>query len=177
MSIAVILVLLAVLALLFLVRTARARAAGDISVENLTRQIRSVDVEAFRNLTDPEEDRYLRSHLPAREFRRVHRRRLRAAAEYVQCASRNAALLARMGEAARLSPVPGVAEAGGRLVDSATQLRLFALQATGKLYLGFVFPNLQVSAGKMPENYERMAGILMLLGRLQNPSQGISPAN
>src|SRR5262249_6865961 len=131
MSLAVILVLLAVLAVVILVRTARVRAVANRNLEDLTRQIRSGDVEAFRNLVDPAEEEYLRSHLSGREFRRVQRQRLWAAAEYVHSASRNAALLAAVGEAARSSPETLVAEAGSRLVESASQVRLFALQATG----------------------------------------------
>src|SRR5690349_10634557 len=145
MSLVVILVLLAFLAVVFLVRVARVRAAANRDVADLTRQVRSVNVEAFRNLVDPAEEQFLRSHLPPPGFRKVQRQRLRAAAEYVHCASRNAALLARVGEAARLSPEPSVAEAGARLVETATQLRLFALPAMGRLYLGIVFPGLHVS--------------------------------
>jgi hypothetical protein len=177
MSLAVILVLLAFLAVLLLVRAARMRAGANGDVEDLTRQIRSVDVEAFRNLLDPAEEQFLRSHLPGREFRRVQRQRLRAAAEYVHCASRNAVLLARVGEAASRSPEVSVAEAGARLLDSATQLRFLALQATGRLYLGMIFPSLPVSAVAIPESYERMAGIGMTLGRLQHPSRQISTAH
>jgi hypothetical protein len=173
MNIAVILVLLALLTLLFLVRVARVRAAHNsiVGVEALARQMRTVDIEAFRNLLDPGEEQYLRAHLPAREFRRVRRQRLRAAAEYVHCASRNAAVLIRLGEAARHSPEASVVEAGTRLVESATQLRLFAFQATSKLYLGMVFPALHVSAGSIPASYERITGIGMTLGRLQHSPQ------
>ena len=39
-----------------------------------------LDVEAFRNLTDPAEDAYLRVHLPPAELRKVRRVRLRAMA-------------------------------------------------------------------------------------------------
>src|SRR5258707_5700645 len=168
MSLAVILVLLAFLAVLLLLRAARVRAGVHSNVEDLTRQIRSVDVEAFRNLVDPAEEDFLRSHLSGRQFRRVQRQRLRAAAEYVHCASRNAVLLARLGEAARHSPEISVAEAGARLVDSATQLRLFALQATGRLYLSIVFPSLPVSAAAAPESYDSMAGIGVHPGGRQN---------
>ena len=64
----------------------------------------------------------------------------------------------RVGEAARLSAEPSVAEAGEKLVDSALRLRLFALQATAKLYIGILLPGMRVSALALADSYERMTG-------------------
>ena len=69
MTISIILALLA-LSVPVIIRLAKGRAAIP-RIE----QLRSVDLRAFRNLMDPEEEDYLRQHLPAAEFRRIQRER------------------------------------------------------------------------------------------------------
>src|SRR5271169_2783569 len=101
MTIALTLVLFSLLALLFLIRLAKGRVLA--AADDRTGHLRPVDIEAFRNLIDPAEAEFLRSRLPPSEFRAIQRERLRAAAEYISSAARNAAVLVRMGEAARLS--------------------------------------------------------------------------
>jgi hypothetical protein len=118
----------------------------------------------------------LRTHLAAAEFRRVQRQRLLAAVEYVACAAQNAGILVRLGEAARRSPDATVAEAGAKLVDSAVRLRMFALQARAKLYVAILLPGMRISPAGLPESYERVTGMVLLLGRLQHSSRGMTAA-
>src|SRR5271168_4481352 len=73
---------------------------------------RPIDIEAFRNLTSPAEDEYLRRRLPPAQFRLVRRRRLLAMAAYVHVAASNAAVLVRVGEAALAGGDPRLADAG-----------------------------------------------------------------
>lgn len=167
-------IVLALLALLFLLRLAKGQAAAVRQLYDLQNQLRPVDVEAFQNLTSPAEEEFLRSQLSPAEFRKIHRLRLRAALEYITCAAHNAAVLVRMGEAARRSSDPVIVEAGEKLVDSAVRLRLFALQARAKLYVGIIFPGTRNSAHGLAENYERMARQVRVLGRLQDPIRGVS---
>ena len=75
-------------------------------LDDLAGKTRPVDLEAFRNLVDPGEEDFLHSNLLPRQFRTVQRERMRAALEYVQNASHNAAFLLRMGEAAARNPEP-----------------------------------------------------------------------
>jgi hypothetical protein len=168
MIITSVLVIVALLALVFLIRLAKGHGFGFRHIEDPRGQIRPVDVEAFRNLIDPGEEAFLRENLSAAEFRAIQRERLRAAVEYIACAAHNAAILVRVGELARRSPNPSIAEAGEKLLDSAIRLRLYAVQATAKLYLGIVFPAVRISAVGLPENYERMTRQVFLLGRLQS---------
>jgi hypothetical protein len=176
MTVTLILVLLGLVALLFMVRIAKGRGSTMASTADLIGSIRPVDVNAFRNLIDPAEEEFLRTNLSPPEFRKVQRERLRAAMEYVLCAARNAAVLVRMGEAARRSPEPSIAEAGERLVDSAIRLRLYSFQAMLKLWLGILLPGAHISTGPVAERYERMTGLVVLLGRLQSPHRGASLA-
>jgi hypothetical protein len=174
MTIALILVLFSLLALLFLIRLARGRVLA--AADNRAGQIRPVDIEAFRNLIDPAEAEFLRARLSRADFRVTQRERLRAAVEYISQAARNAAILVRLGEAARLSPEPSVAEAGERLVDSAIRLRLYAFQAITKLYLGTLMPGAQLAPLGLAESYERMTGLVLSLRRVQQSAGQFSAA-
>jgi len=168
MIITFVLVVGALLALFFLIRLAKGRGFSALSVADHKLQIRTVDVRAFRNLIDPAEVAYLRQNLTRDEFATIHRERLRAAIIYIASASHNAAVLMRVGEAARRSPKTEIVQAGDKLVDSAIRLRLFAFQATAKLYMGILFPHVQVSALSLAESYERMTGLGFALNRLQS---------
>jgi len=137
--------------------------------------IRSVDINAFRNLIDPAEEDFLRHHLPPAEFRKIQRERLQAAVEYISCAAHNAAILLRIGEAARRSPDPATAEAAEKLVDHAIRLRLYAFQAIPRLYVGIIFPGWHPSSLRVVESYEQVTRQVVRLG-LQYPVAGVSAA-
>ena len=140
----------------------------------MTAQLRSVDIDAFRNLIDPDEERYLRHNLPSSDFRKVQRERVLAAIEYVTCTAQNAAILMRLGDAARNSPNESTAAAGEKLVDTAIRLRLYAFHATAKLYLGLILPGARISPARIAESYEQMTRLVVLLGVFQQAPQGIA---
>jgi hypothetical protein len=171
-----IVVLVALLALSCLLWLAKSQASTTKALENPTEHIRAVDVEAFRNLIDPDEEEFLRTNLPPVEFRRIQRERLRAAVEYVSCAARNAAILVRVADAGRRSPDPATAEAAEKLVDNAVRLRLYALHAIPRLYLGMILPGSRISPARIAESYEQMTRQVVLLGCLQYPTRGVSAA-
>jgi hypothetical protein len=176
MTITLILVALAFLALVFLVRLTKGRALTAEVLENPAEHIRAVDVEAFRNLIDPEEEEFLRTNLLPAEFRKIQRERLRAAAEYVFCAAQNAAILLRLADAGRRSDDPATAEAAQKLVGNALRLRLYALHAIPRLYLGMILPGSRISPVRIAEGYEQMTRLVVLLGCLQYPTRGVSAA-
>lgn len=171
MTLAVLLVVLAVIALVVILRVTVSRAlhVSSSSSGKLAPRIEPLDVEAFRNLVDAGENAYLHRRLPAPEFRRVQRERLRAAAAYVRVAGRNAAVLITIGQAALAGDAP-TAEAARRLVDSALLLRRNAAFALLRIYLGLAWPTVGLSAAPVLLGYERLNGCAMLLGRLQNPA-------
>ena len=109
------------------------RRVHSNALEELVSQTRAVDIEAFRNLVDPDEELYLRRQLSPREFRSIHRERMMAATEYVRAASHNAMILMQLGEATRQHADPEIARTGQELVNNATQLRLYSLLAMAKL--------------------------------------------
>jgi hypothetical protein len=170
MILAIILVIVAALALAFILGVALSRSLQLSAGTNLATQIQPIDVEAFRNLINPAEDDYLRRRLPAAEFRIVRRRRLRAMAAYVHTAGRNAAVLVRMGQAALAAGDVPTVEAARRLVDNALLLRRNAAFALLRIYLALAWPNSGLAAEPVLRGYEKLNGSAMLLGRLQNPA-------
>jgi hypothetical protein len=168
MTFAIILVVAATLGLVFIVGLTINRSlqisGGDRP------EIQPVDVNAFRNLVDPAEAGYLRHRLPASEFRRVQRERLRATAAYIRIAGRNAALLAVIGQAALSAGDARTAEAARQLVDNALLLRRNAAFALFRIYFALVWPNSSRTAVNVLRGYEQLNGCAMLLGRLQNPA-------
>jgi hypothetical protein len=167
---------LGLLALLGLLVLAKGRAGSTGGVEKLTGQLRPVDIEAFRNLIDIHEEQYLRANLPGGEFRRVQRERVLAAIGYISCAAQNAAILVRIGDAARRSPDPATAAAGEKLVDTAIRLRLSAFHAMAKLYLALILPLPRISPVRLVESYEQMTRLVVMLSVFQQTPQGVAAA-
>jgi hypothetical protein len=176
MTTTIILVLISLLALICLLWLAKGRTVSPNILQNPSEHLRAVDVEAFRNLVDPDEEEFLRANLSPPEFRRIQRERLRAAVEYVSCAAQNAAILLRVADAGRRSSDPATAQAAEKLVDNAIRLRLYASLAIPRLYLGMILPGAHISPVRIAESYEQMTRLVVLLGCLQYPTQGISAA-
>ena len=170
MTLAMILVVAAALALVFILSVTVSRSLQISRGASLATQIQPIDVEAFRNLVDPAEDEYLRRRLSAPEFHLVRRERLRAMAAYVQTSARNAAILVRIGQAAMTAGDASTAEAARELVDNALLLRRNAAFALLKIYVAQAWPNSGLAAASVLQRYEQLNGAAMLLGRLQNPA-------
>jgi hypothetical protein len=172
MTITFLSILFAVVALILFVL--RSIGTGRVALDEaeLSEQMRTVDLEAFRNLTDPEEEGYLRASLPAPEFRKIQRQRLRAAIDYLSGVSHNAGLLLHLGQSARRSPDARIAEAGQNLVDNAVRLRLYSALAKCKLGVRIVFPGAAVQPAEIVERYQQATEGALHLGRLQSPGRG-----
>src|SRR6478609_3962878 len=111
MAIVLAIVIAALLAALFFIRVSRGHAEAISNLDDLSGRTQPIDLAAFRNLIDPAETAFLRSHLRSQDFRDIHRERTQAAVEYVQRIALNAALLLRLGQAARTNPDPEIAKA------------------------------------------------------------------
>ena len=174
MTLMAILVAAALLSAAFMLWVARGRSSNLTRVEELQGRVRPVEIQAFRALMDPAETKFLRARLPHGEFRKIQRERLLAAAKYISCAAQNAAVLIRIGEAARRSPDRSIADAGEKLVNNAIHLRMLSAQALLMLYLEMILPSRHSSLGELAEVYERMTGLVFLLGRLQRRTVAVS---
>jgi hypothetical protein len=173
----VLLIVAAVATLASVAGLAVSRALRPASKAELESQIELIDVAAFRNLIDPAEDEYLRRHLSAAQFRVTQRARLRARAAYVRVASRNAAVLIRMGQTALATSdarAPNeVREAALRLVNDALLLRRNAGFALVRIYADMAWPNRSATTAGLIDRYERLSDSAMLLGRLRNPGVAV----
>ena len=102
--------------------------------------IQALDVEAFRNLVNPDEEQFLRAELPFSEFKKIKRERAQAALAYVKVLSSASQQLAEIGGAAQRSADPAIVASGRQIADSASSLRLQTLKASANLMVSAAFP-------------------------------------
>ena len=110
------------------------------------------------------------SDLPASDFRKVQRLRMWAALDYVNRTAHNAAVLLRLGEAARASDDPHIAEAGQDLMNNALHLRVMAKLAQLQLYGRILLPSAQLSPDKLVKDYRTLTEHVAKLCQLENPA-------
>jgi len=165
-----ILLIVAVLVFMgFVLVSVRGSASVKGTLDDVGSATRPVDLLAFQNLVDPEEDEFLRSRLPAREFRRVQRIRLRAAVDYVERTASNAAVLLRVGESLR-GQDPALAEMGREIVTASLRLRVNALMVLGILYFRICFPSVTAPVQQVSARYEELRTQFARLARSQRPA-------
>jgi hypothetical protein len=170
MNLAIVLVIIAAVSLVVILRLAVSRSLQISAGSNAAGQIQPLDIAAFRNLTCPSEDEYLRRRLPSAEFRRVRRERLRAMSAYVQVAGKNAAVLVRLGQTALASDNANTSEAAHQLVDQALLLRRNCAFALIRIQMALAWPFPNEAAAPILRGYEQLNGCTLLLTRLQNPA-------
>jgi hypothetical protein len=141
------------------------RNAGELLVA-----LRPVDMQAFRNLTDPAEEAYLRRALPPSDFRHIQRLRLRAAAEYVSRLAYNASLLMRLGASARHHADSEVAKAAQEMMAGALELRLNAVLALCVLYARMMIPQTELRVSGVLDSHNRTRADMVRFSRLQAPT-------
>jgi hypothetical protein len=169
MSPTVIYVALAVVVVIVLTSIAVRRNRGPIALDQAKALIGSLDIEAFRNLVDPEEEIFLRSRLPADEFLRVKRERAWAALAYARALSHIALQFSRVGHLARSSADHDVAELGQQLANIAVEMRMLALATMGRLFIIATFPSLRLpSPQSLIEHHGRSIGLLARYSMLQS---------
>jgi hypothetical protein len=180
MILTILLVLVACLTLLTVLWLAKGAAprlaSSDIAEHDSNNGLRTVDIQAFRNLIDPAEEAFLRLNLPRADFRLVQRERMWAAVEYVSCVAYNAAILMRVGESARTHQDLQVAEAGRKLVDDAISLRLYAFHAMARLYLAVALPGVVLCPLGVAERYEKTTRLVVRLRSLEYPVRRVVAA-
>lgn len=162
MSSTIVFVLIAFVLLVLFAYLATRRTRDLADLERTITAIRSLDMEAFRNLVDPEEEEFLRASLPAQVFRRIKRERARTALVYVKELSNVSLQFARFGDVAQRSPDPVIAAWGKQIANSAIYLRLRALDASAQLILSATFPGLHPRPLRsLLEHYDRATGLLL----------------
>lgn len=153
---------------------ARRRSASKLSPSELTSQLQPVDIEAFCNLVDHDEESFLRSNLPPALFRSIQRERLLAATEYVAAVSHNAAILTRLGDAVRHHSDTSIAQAAQQLANNAVRLRLNCFLVTVNLWTAIALPGATLSSGSLVDRYQQINGLTRNLLRLRTPGSQAS---
>lgn len=162
------LVSLALLTLVYLLLAVHGRSAGLNTTSELPQHTSPIDVEAFRNLVDADEDRFLQAVLDPAEYRELHRVRVLAAIHYVAMAWRNAGVLLAWGERARRSTDPEIARAGQQMVDLAIRFRIYFLPVVVNLWTSCLLPGAPVHSTALLDHYQKLKDVGVYLGRLQN---------
>jgi hypothetical protein len=116
-------------------------------------QLIPVDLEAFENLTDPEEEQFLRVNLSPAEFRGLQRARIRAARMYVAALSGNAGVLVAVGQSARSHADPEIAASGQEILQRAIRLKVWCLLSVLRLNSAMVFPTVLSPSGRIADQY------------------------
>lgn len=170
MTIVILFVVVGIALAAYLLYTVRAGVRASGTLDDVGNCTRPVDLLAFRNLTDPSEEEFLRARLGPEGFQRIERERLRAALEYVQRTAWNAGVLLRVGEALRHEE-PELAAMGHDLASAALRLRINALLAIAVLRLRLLLPGVHISVEQLASGYEQMCDQFARVARMQRPSQ------
>jgi hypothetical protein len=173
MNLAVLIAIVAVLALVAILRFAFSQHLQTRRSLALNGKIHPVDIDAFRNLINPAEEEYLRRNLSSGQFRVVRRERLRAVVAYIHVVAENAGVLVAVGESALASGDRRLAEPAQALVNDALLLRRNATAAMARIYIALAWPSSGFAAIRVADRYEQLSGAAMLLGRLQNPAMPV----
>jgi len=147
----------------------RGWAADVRDLRSAQQAIVPVDLQAFRNLIDSQQEQFLRENLPLAAYRRLQRARYRAVGEYLGHVAANAAVMSRLGEAARGSHDPAIQAQGAELAAAAASLRLHSLLALAQAYTGVLFPGLGLSVGSVADSYDRLTVKVWTIGRSWTP--------
>ncbi|MFZ3266199.1 MAG: hypothetical protein WA172_19490 [Terriglobales bacterium] len=122
-------------------------------------QLIPVDLEAFENLTDPEEEQFLRVNLSPAEFRGVQRSRLCAAKMYVMALSQNAAVLVAVGQSARSHADREIAASGQEILNRAIRLKVWCVLSLLRLNAAMVFPTMRSPSSGIADQYLLVRGM------------------
>jgi len=167
-------VTIAFFALVVLVYVAIRRRTRPVDLEEAVQAFRSLDIEAFRNLVDSDEEAFLRNNLSPRKFREIKRQRAWAALLYAWEACGAATALAKVGQAAQRSSDPQIAASGVQLSENAFRLRLQTIGASLYLLTEILLPDLQTrSIPPLVDQYGRAAETLLRLGRFSSGVRGL----
>jgi hypothetical protein len=127
-----------------------------------------VDLDAFRLLLDAAEEEYLRTALPPPQFRAFQRRRLKLALDSLDLVGKNAAMLIKLGQLAKVGANPTLAREAEELINGALRLRVNLLLVQPCLWLKWFFPGWAMSIPAFALPYEEL---LSYLNRIRQQRQ------
>lgn len=152
-----IIVLAALCVLTMLVYATRRHRMQLRSLEDFRARWQKVDVEAFANLVDPGEERFLKENLSRKEFRQIHRDRMLVAWEYLGRVGRNTQLMVQAGQIIQAHNQGAEAERARRHVEAAMRLRTLVFLARCSLALQITLPSKNADLGNVLRHYSDAA--------------------
>ena len=144
-------------ALIYLLRGSMQQPANLLE---LLERIEPVNVATLRHLACGIDDDFLRETLPASEYRRLRRLRLRAILSYYLSALKNSAVLISYGSMLEKSRSPEVRVFGEQLGSSAVQLRFALLVGMSAVLVCYVAPVELPYWRPISDHYETIGGHL-----------------
>jgi hypothetical protein len=138
------------------------------SLEDWEAKRHKVHPEVFRILLDPSEEKYLQRALPPREFRVFQRKRLALALLTLDLVGRNAAMLMKLGQLAKMEGNPELAREAEELIHGALRLRVNLSLVQPCLWLKWLFPGWSLSLPTVEMPYEEL---LAYLSRIRQQRQ------
>jgi hypothetical protein len=138
------------------------------SLEDWEAKRHNVHPEVFRILLDPSEEKYLQRALPPREFRVFQRKRLALALLTLDLVGRNAAMLMKLGQLAKMEGNPELAREAEELIHGALRLRVNLSLVQPCLWLKWLFPGWSLSLPAVEMPYEEL---LAYLSRIRQQRQ------
>jgi hypothetical protein len=138
------------------------------SLEDWEAKRHNVHPEIFRILLDPSEEKYLQRALPPREFRVFQRKRLALALLTLDLVGRNAAMLMKLGQLAKMEGNPELAREAEELIHGALRLRVNLSLVQPCLWLKWLFPGWSLSLPTVEMPYEEL---LAYLSRIRQQRQ------
>jgi len=146
-------------------RLLRDRGAKIRGLEDWEAHKNNIDIEMFRVLVDPEEERYLQQMLSKIQFRYFLRKRIELALDALVLIGENAALLTKLGELARGADNPALVREAEELSAAALRLRMNLVLMKLCLWIKWLLPAWSVS---VPVWELRYNALLSHLVRVQN---------
>ena len=150
-TVSVAVILLAVLV------AAALRQGGQVkNMADLESRWQRVDMEAFLNLVDPAEERYLRQNLEGSAFRSIQRARVRVMWEYLGRLSFNAKLMMQAAQIVQHHSNGEQLQEATQLVASATRFRLLIFAADAYLAVRFLLPETSDPIRQLVTRYDAL---------------------
>jgi hypothetical protein len=125
--------------------------------EDFDARWQQVDMEAFSNLSDPMEERFLQRNLPSAEFRRIQRQRVIVMWEYLSRLAENTKLMVQAGQIVQHASAGDAAVQARQFVSSAMQTRMLIFTAEVSLAVKFVLPGTTDPVQSLVRKYENLS--------------------
>jgi hypothetical protein len=171
MTTVVLVVIAGLLSLAALAVVVRGRISSATTLSRMHECTMHVDLNAFRNLIDPENEKFFRQWLDADQFRLFQKQLDRVALAYLRLMASNAAVVLHVSEPLRSSSDAATRVAAERVVGVALRLRINSLLAITRLRFFLIFPIPRSHPTRFVMDYPSFVTAVMYLVMLQNPRE------